>query len=162
VDRRLAALERARGFIDWEKRKAFAADLRATVATITDELGSTDPSAAVDRLVRFLAGAEGVFERVDDSSGQIQAIFHDAADALPALIERLSEDDKARLIERLLPLLKSDGYGLIEKVVHDTVPLLPSVNSPSIDAGSRRGFRRTAAREATRLAIGSVSAAAIA
>jgi hypothetical protein len=104
------------------------------VATITDELGSADPSAAVDRLVRFLACAEGVFERVDDSSGQIQAIFHDAADALPALIERLSEDDKARLIERLLPLLQSDDYGLIEKVVHDTIPLLPPVQLASIDA----------------------------
>ena len=134
VDRRLAALERARGFIDWEKRKAFAADLRATVATVTDELGSADPSAAVDRLVRFLACAKGVFERVDDSSGQIEAIFHDAADALPALIETLSDDNKARLVERLLPLMKSDGYGLIERVVHDTIPLLSPVQLASIDA----------------------------
>ena len=78
VDRRLASLKRARGFIDWEKRKAFAADLRATLATITDELGGADPTAAVDRIVRFLASAEGVFERVDDSSGHVQAIFHDA------------------------------------------------------------------------------------
>jgi hypothetical protein len=134
VDRRLAALERARGFIDWEKRKAFAADLRATLATITDELGSADPEAAVDRLVRFLACADGVFERVDDSSGQIQAIFHDAADALPALAAKMPDDDKARLVERLLPLLKSDDYGLIEKVVHDTVPLLQPVQLASIDA----------------------------
>src|ERR687886_336259 len=43
VDRRLAALERARGFIGWEKRKVFAADLEATRATITDELGAADP-----------------------------------------------------------------------------------------------------------------------
>src|ERR1044071_2146021 len=75
IDRRLASLERARGFVDWEKRKAFAADLKATLATIIDELGSADPAAAVDRLVRFLAAAERVFERVDDSSGHLQAIF---------------------------------------------------------------------------------------
>ncbi|WP_368732201.1 DUF6880 family protein [Methylobacterium sp. WL64] len=48
VDRRLAGLERARGFVDWEKRKTFAADLRATLATITDELGPADPVAGVD------------------------------------------------------------------------------------------------------------------
>src|SRR4051795_6636379 len=42
VDRRLAGLERARGFVDWEKRKSFAADLRATIAIITDELGPAD------------------------------------------------------------------------------------------------------------------------
>ncbi len=61
IDRRLAGLERSRGFIDWEKRKTFAADLRATLATITDELGQADPAAAVDRLVRFLICADGVF-----------------------------------------------------------------------------------------------------
>src|SRR4051794_38863187 len=33
VDRRLAALERARGAIGWEKRKAFAVDLEVTLAT---------------------------------------------------------------------------------------------------------------------------------
>nr|WP_187278590.1 DUF6880 family protein [Methylobacterium sp. WL64] len=48
MDRRLAGLERARGFVDWEKRKTFAADLRATLATITDELGPADPVAGVD------------------------------------------------------------------------------------------------------------------
>src|SRR3712207_9572448 len=36
IDRRLTALQRARGFVGWEKRKAFAADLKATPATITD------------------------------------------------------------------------------------------------------------------------------
>ena len=35
VNRRLSALQKARGFIDWEKRKAFVADLRATLATIS-------------------------------------------------------------------------------------------------------------------------------
>src|SRR5688572_10928114 len=68
VQRRLAALERARGFIDWEKRKTFAADLKATFAVITDELAPADPFAAVEQILRFIATAEGVFDRVDDSS----------------------------------------------------------------------------------------------
>jgi len=85
VDRRLAALERARGFIGWEMRRAFATDLKATLATIVGELGGADPAAAVDRIVRFLASAERVFDRVDDSSGSVQAMFHDAAAAVPAL-----------------------------------------------------------------------------
>ena len=134
VDRRLASLKRARGFIDWEKRKAFAADLRATLATITDELGGADPTAAVDRIVRFLASAEGVFERVDASSGHVQAIFHDAAEALPALAQEMPDSDKVRLLDLLLPLLLADGYGLIEKVFHDTIPLVPPPELSRIDA----------------------------
>ena len=79
IDRRLSALERARGIVGWEKRKAFAADLDATLTTITDELGPADPASAAERALRFLAAAEGVFARVDDSTGQVQAVFHRAA-----------------------------------------------------------------------------------
>ena len=53
VDRRLMALERAHGFIDWEGNKAFTEELRAMLTIITDELGKTDPDAAIDRIVRF-------------------------------------------------------------------------------------------------------------
>src|SRR5918993_1892301 len=51
IDRRLAALERARGNIPWEKHKAFAIDLKATLTTITDELGAADTHAAVERVL---------------------------------------------------------------------------------------------------------------
>ena len=134
IDRRLSGLERARGFIDWERRKAFAADLRATLATITDELGPTDPGAAVDRLIRFLICAKGVFERVDDSSGYIQDIFHDAADAVPELASKMPDDDKGQLIERLIPNLASDDYGLIETVVHGLVAVLPDDALAAVDS----------------------------
>lgn len=134
IDRRLSGLERARGFVDWEKRNAFAADLRATLATITDELGPADPAAAVDRLVRFLICAEGVFERVDDSSGRIQSVFHGAADALPNLAAKMADEDRVELVERLIPALVKDEYGLIEAVVRSTIPLLPKANLPEVDA----------------------------
>jgi hypothetical protein len=42
----------------------------------------------VNRLVRFLICAQGVFDRVDDFSGHIQQIFHDAAEALPELASK--------------------------------------------------------------------------
>ena len=118
IDRRLAGLDRARGYIDWEKRRPFAADLKATVATIVDELGGLDPGAAVDRILRFLASARGVFERVDDSSGSVGGIYQDAAAALPAIAQRMPADDRMRFLDRLVPLLLADEYGLIEKTVH--------------------------------------------
>jgi hypothetical protein len=44
--------------VDWEKAKAFTADLAATLATISGELATVDPDAAIDRLVRFLSTAD--------------------------------------------------------------------------------------------------------
>ena len=134
VDKRLAGLARARGFVDWDKRKAFAADLRATLATITDELGGADPSAAADRLVHFLTLAKDVFERVDDSFGFIQVIFHDGAYALPELVARMPEDGRVALVESLIAPLCTDDYGLIDAAVHSTIPLLPPAGLAAIDA----------------------------
>ncbi len=134
VDRRLAGLERARGFVEWEKRKTFAADIRGTLTTITDELGAADPSLAADRLVRFLTCSEHVFERIDDSSGHIQTIFHDGADALPDLVARMPDEDRIELVGRLIPLLAADGYGLIDTAVHGTIPLLSEAGLAEIDS----------------------------
>ena len=134
VDRRLAGLERARGFVEWEKRKTFAADIRGTLTTITDELGAADPGMAADRLVRFLTCSEHVYERVDDSSGHIQTIFHDGADALPDFVARMPDEDRIELVGRLIPLLANDGYGLIDAAVHGTIPLLSKGGLAEIDS----------------------------
>lgn len=134
IDRRLAALERARGFIDWEKRKTFAADLQATVATITGELAPAEPAAAVERLLRFVAHAERVFERVDDSSGQVQEVYRAATDALPPLVEKLANEERALFSDRLVPLLLDDGYGLIERLLAAVIPLLPETAVTRLDA----------------------------
>jgi hypothetical protein len=48
IDKRLAGLERAKSFVDWDKAKELASDLSATAATISGELASSDPDSAVD------------------------------------------------------------------------------------------------------------------
>jgi hypothetical protein len=101
IDKRLAGLDRAKAFVDWEKAKAFTADIAATLATITGELAAADPDAAVDRLVWFLSTADRVFERIDDSNGRLQNVYHEAAAALPDLVGRLDEADKASIPDRL-------------------------------------------------------------
>lgn len=134
IDRRLAALERARGFIDWDKRKAFVVDLQATVATITNELAPADPTAAVERLLRFVAHADGVLERVDDSSGQVQEVYRAAVETLPPLVEKLDHEEKSIFSDRLVPMLLSDGYGLIEQLLSAVLPVLTEAAVARLDA----------------------------
>ena len=94
IDKRLAGLHRARTFVDWEKRQAFADNPAATLATITDELAAADPDAAIDRIVRFISTADRVFERIDNSNGRLQDVYHEAAATLPDLVARLEEASK--------------------------------------------------------------------
>jgi hypothetical protein len=126
IDKRLAGLDRAKAFVDWEKAKAFTADIAATLATITGELASADPDAAVDRLVRFLSTADRVFERIDDSNGRLQNVYHEAAAALPDLVGRLDQADKALIPDRLFALTVSDDYGFFSTIMPELVAHLPA------------------------------------
>jgi hypothetical protein len=126
IDKRLAGLDRAKAFVDWEKAKAFAADLAATLATITGEMAAADPDAAIDRLARFLSTADRVFERIDDSNGRLQDIYHEAATALPDLVGRLEETGKASIPDRLFALTISDDYGFFSTIVPELAAHLPA------------------------------------
>jgi hypothetical protein len=125
IDKRLAGLDRAKSFIDWDKSKAFTADIAATLAAITGELVPADPDSAINRLIRFLASAERVFERVDDSTGRLQEVYHDAAAALPDLLGRLDETGKASIQDRLLTFAISDDYGFLSKILPNILAHLP-------------------------------------
>lgn len=134
VDRRLAALEGARGFIDWQKRRAFTADLDATVRVILEELRPLDAMAALERLKRFLDGAGDVLGRVDDGSGATQGVYDRAGDALVAIAADLPAPDAARVANGLLPGFLADPYGPTATVLFDLVAILPDGVLEPLDA----------------------------
>ena len=113
VDRRLSALEKARGFIDWVRARAFRDDLATTVAVICDELGEASPVMALDRLLRFIATHESVFERIDDSSGRIQNVYDQAITAAGALTPRLAQADATQLPARIMAALGNTSHGYL-------------------------------------------------
>ena len=134
VDRRLAALEKARGVIDWQKRKSFAADLDATVATIVSDLRPLDPGMALDRLIRFLSGAMNTLERVDDASGQVQDVYRNAATEAASIAAGLAPAQAARFATGLVPMLPGDEAGFIEALLADLMPGLPADALAPLDA----------------------------
>ncbi len=134
IDRRLAALEKARGYIDWQKRKAFAADLDATVTTMLSDLRPLDAGMALDRLTRFLATADATLERVDDSSGQIHAVFETAAEAAVGIAVALPPETTEAFATRLVAGLARDGFGFFGAILDTLVPKLPTDSLDRFDA----------------------------
>lgn len=134
IDRRLSALEKARGYIDWQKRRAFAADLDATLATILSDLKPLDAGMALDRLLRFLQGADATLERVDDSSGQVHAVYEAAAEAAAGLAAGLSAEAALGFATRAVEGLDRDGFGLVGALLVDLLPKLPKAALESLDA----------------------------
>ena len=125
IDRRLAALEKARAMVAWEKERAFAADLDATVETIAKELAGLDAAAAVQRLLRFIDTHGSVFDRIDDSGGRIQDVYWRAGEAVPGLVEKLSPGDRARVPDWLRVSLSRDTHGLAGGIAIAVAPRLP-------------------------------------
>ncbi|MDZ5646488.1 DUF6880 family protein [Nitrospirillum sp. BR 11828] len=124
VDRRLGALERAQSLIPWEKEKAFAADLQATVDTIVKELAAADAFAAVNRLLRFLGTQQDVLERTVDSGGRLSNLYWEAAESAHEMLERLKPVERAQVAQWLTGALESDDYSLFLRVALVLVPLL--------------------------------------
>ena len=139
IDRRLAALERARAMVAWEKERAFAEDLGATVDTITKELGPLSPAHAVGRLLRFIDSHGSVFGRIDDSNGRIQDVYWRASEAIPDLVGKLPPGELARLPERLLASLGKDTHGLAPRIAIAVTPLLPEPVLAAWDAMLQKG-----------------------
>ncbi|CAO4165972.1 DUF6880 family protein [Methylorubrum aminovorans] len=134
IDRRLSALEKARGYIDWQKRRSFAADLDATLATVLSDLKPLDSEMALDRLLRFLRSADVTLERVDDSSGQVHGIYEAAAEAAAGLAAELPAQAALGFVTRAVEGLDRDGFGLVGALLIDLLPKLPKAALEPLDA----------------------------
>ena len=125
IDRRIGALEKARGLIELDRARAFRDDLRATVATMADELGKASPAMAIERLLRLVATHEPVFERVDDSSGEIQEVYYDAIAAIGDLAAKLKADEADLLPDSIMASLGQSTHGYLVDVAEAVTGQLP-------------------------------------
>jgi hypothetical protein len=134
IDRKISALERARGFVEWDRAKTFAADLDMTVKTIVDELGPADPFSAVERLLRFIATHQAVFERIDDSQGRVQDIYETAVDALRPFVAATPVAERERLPDTVMAALGKETHGFLPMVVSAVAADLPAAALARWDA----------------------------
>jgi hypothetical protein len=75
---RIATMARSRSFVDWQGIKDLANDLDTQRRAVIEKVAKADPGEALDLLWRLMALASSVFERCDDSSGRVIAVFHEA------------------------------------------------------------------------------------
>jgi hypothetical protein len=105
IRKRLTAIARSRSFVDWHQRKALVADLETQRQAIA-QVAKVDAAEALDLLWRFMALANSIFNRCDDSSGSVMAVFQtacrdlgDSATAADAAPNVLAEQAYRALIE---------------------------------------------------------------
>ena len=78
VRKRLTAIARSQSFVDWQNRRILVEDLETQRRAIVDQVAKADPPEALELICRFMALANPVFGRCDDSSGTVIGVFHAA------------------------------------------------------------------------------------
>ena len=154
IDRRLSGLARAKSFIEWDKARAFAEDLRSLTDTITSELGPVAPALAIDRLLRFIATHEQVFERVDDSAGRVQDVYYQAIAATGDLAPSLSSSEACALPEKIMATLGESTHGYLADVTEAVTPHLPQDSLVRWDCDLKDAISERQAEEAARKSDG--------
>lgn len=126
VRKRLATIARSRSFVDWQNRKALVDDLEAQRRAIVLQVAKRAPADALALMWQFLDLARSVFERCDDSSGTISAVFHAAVGDLRDVAQAARPDSK-QLADQVFGALVHNDYGQYDNLIHVLQPALGPV-----------------------------------
>lgn len=116
VRKRLDQIARARGFVDWRKVRELAADLEAQRRAIIDKVAAIDAAEALELLWRFMQLAPSVFNRCDDSDGELGAVFSAACGDLGPLAQA-AKPDPLVLADRVFDALIDNSYGQYDGLI---------------------------------------------
>lgn len=126
VQKRLIAIAKTKTRAGWRKRKSLVKDLQTQVDMICDKIAPDAPTMAFDLLWEFIALAPSVYGRVDDSRGEVHAVFS-AASARFAQIAPLAVLDQTDLAARVWAAIQDDSYGEFDDIITVVAPALGQV-----------------------------------
>jgi len=92
VRKRLGEIGMSQSFVDWNKAKAFTAEIEELRRIIFEGIGKDNPAEAIDLLWDFLGIAASCYERCDDSNGYLGGVFHEASGNMGILAEGVQLD----------------------------------------------------------------------
>ena len=116
VRKRLAVIKKSRSFVDWRKLGPLVSDLANQRRAIVDVVGKIDPETAVDLLWRFMDLATSLFERCDDSNGELIAVFHEAVEPIGSLAAA-AQMAPGTLTDRVFDALVANPFGQFDGLI---------------------------------------------
>lgn len=123
VRKRLVSLRKSISYVSWRKRKALIKDLDTQVTMIAMKIAPDDPTTAFDLLWQFIEIAPSIYERVDDSRGEVGDVFRAAIDHFDEIAPRATLDP-AGLADRVWVAIQDNGYGEWDGIIPLLAPTL--------------------------------------
>ena len=123
VRKRLVAIRKSKSYAGWRKRKLLVKDLQTQVDMICNKVAVDDPTLGLELLWEFIALAPSVYERVDDSRGEVAAVFGAALVRLSAIAPLAAVGPKA-LATQVWCALQDNLYGEFDGLIALMAPAL--------------------------------------
>lgn len=120
--KKIASLKRSGHYVDWRGASGFAQELEVLLQDL--RAGVTDPLAGMELVALFFETDEYVFERCDDSSGNVGDVYrYDAQELFFEYCSRCAEKEKIANI--ILKLNSTDNYGVRDALIDSAGDCLP-------------------------------------
>ena len=123
VRKRLVSLRKSSSFVGWRKRKGLIKDLETQSAMILDKIAPEEPTLAFELLWQFIELAPSIFERVDDSKGEVGQVFHAAFEQFETFSAKAVLDPET-LAKDVWNALQDNGYGQWDGLITRVAPAL--------------------------------------
>ncbi len=125
ITKRIQSIKRGRKFIDYYASYSFARDLETITHDIETGLLDSSPKLAFELVDKFLATAEKVLERCDDSNGDISGAYREGT-LLWLTAASCWTDSKENWLERVYQLYQQNDYGVLDLLLPNSHLLLSS------------------------------------
>jgi len=126
--KRIQSIKRGRKFIDYHASFDFSRRLDSIYIDIESGLLDGSPQLAFDLIDKFLATANKVFERADDSAGYMSEVYRNAVllwlTAAKAWQSSLDANHKINWLERVYELYLGNNYGVFDLLLPNSHILL--------------------------------------
>ncbi len=123
IRKRLTTIKRSQSFIDWKEQRTFVRELETQLGMIKDKIAPDHPTLAFDLLWQFMALAESVYVRVDDSDGDVGSVFHYVLTLLEEIGPNIGIPPTV-LAEKVFEAVLDNDYGQYDGLIHYLGPAL--------------------------------------
>ena len=123
INKRIQSVKRGRKFISYRDGYDFARNLESILADIERGLLDSSPKHAFDLADKFLATADKVLERCDDSAGDISGVYRDSV-LIWLNAAKNWNTDKINWLERVYEMFNQNEYGVLDDLLPNSHLLL--------------------------------------
>ncbi|MCW2242551.1 DUF6880 family protein [Azospirillum canadense] len=131
-------------FFDWRTSRTLASELDRIRDAIVHNVQPRDPKAAASLLDRFIRLDRNVFERADDSDGQIGGVMQQAVGDFGRAWAAVPDRDPVQLAHEVAAIFLKDSYGVHGGIIRAFKDALGSVGLDALERLLRRDLAHRA------------------